>query len=97
MFRPEGTGWIEVFPEYEEGLKDIEGFSHIILVYIFDRLGPVHLVRPTLLDDTPHGIFAIAPSGQAERYRPHHRPLVGAREIDPARERYRHAGLNARR
>ena len=63
-FRPEGTGWIEVFPEYEEGLKDIEGFSHIILVYVFDRSGPVRLVRPTLLDDTPHGIFASRHPGR---------------------------------
>ena len=57
-FRPEGKGWIEVFPDYEEGLKDIEGFSHIILIYLFDRRGPVQLVRPTLLDDTPHGVLA---------------------------------------
>ncbi len=57
-FRPDGAGWIEVFREYEEGLKDIEGFSHLILLYLFDRAGSVRLVRPTFLDDTPHGIFA---------------------------------------
>jgi tRNA (Thr-GGU) A37 N-methylase len=28
-------GMIEVFPQYEKGLKDIEGFSHIILIYHF--------------------------------------------------------------
>jgi tRNA (adenine37-N6)-methyltransferase len=63
-FRPEGVGWIEVFPEYEEGLKDIEGFSHIILLYVFDRVGPIQLVRPTFLDDIPHGIFASRHPGR---------------------------------
>jgi tRNA-Thr(GGU) m(6)t(6)A37 methyltransferase TsaA len=67
MFRPDGVGWVEVFPEYEEGLKDIEGFSHIILLYAFDRAGPIHLVRPTFLDDAPHGIFASRHPGRPNR------------------------------
>ncbi len=29
------NGTVEVFPEYTEGLKDLEGFSHIILIYHF--------------------------------------------------------------
>lgn len=58
IFRPEGTGWVEIYPEYGEGLKDIDGFSHIFLIYFFDRAGQIELVRPTLLDDQPHGIFA---------------------------------------
>ena len=57
-FCPDGMGKVEVFPEYKEGLKDIEIFSHIILLYQFDRAGEVTLVRPTFLDDEPHGIFA---------------------------------------
>ncbi|MEA3460046.1 MAG: tRNA (N6-threonylcarbamoyladenosine(37)-N6)-methyltransferase TrmO [Chloroflexota bacterium] len=57
-FRPEVRGEIEVFKEYEEGLKDIEGFSHLIILYWFHRAGkPSRLVRP-YLDATPHGIFA---------------------------------------
>ena len=36
-FSPESEGRVEVFPEYEEGLKDIETFSHIILLCRFDR------------------------------------------------------------
>lgn len=58
VFRPDITGWVELFPEYADGLKDIEMFSHIYLIYLFDRSGLVQLVRPTLLDDRPHGIFA---------------------------------------
>ena len=63
-FQPDGMGWVEVFQEYEEGLKDIEGFSHLILLYLFDRAGSVKLVRPTLLDDMPHGIFASRHPGR---------------------------------
>ncbi len=55
---PEGEGFIELFPEYEEGLETIETFSHLILFYIFDRAGAVELSRPPFLDDTPHGVFA---------------------------------------
>jgi tRNA-Thr(GGU) m(6)t(6)A37 methyltransferase TsaA len=57
-FCPEGRGTVEVFTEYERGLKDIETFSHIILLYQFDRAGEIELVRPTFLDDEPHGIFS---------------------------------------
>lgn len=57
-FCPDSIGKVEIFPEHEEGLKDIETFSHIILLYQFDRAGEVKLVRQTFLDDEPHGIFA---------------------------------------
>jgi len=57
-FVPDTVGQVELFSEFAEGLKDIEGFSHLILLYRFDRAGEVELVRPTFLDDVPHGIFA---------------------------------------
>jgi tRNA-Thr(GGU) m(6)t(6)A37 methyltransferase TsaA len=51
-------GRVEVFPEYAEGLKDLDGFSHIILLYHFHRVdGPQLTVRP-FLDDQPRGLFA---------------------------------------
>jgi len=62
--RPDGEGRVEVFAEYVDGLKDIEGFSHLILLYLFDRAGSVQLVRPTFLDDVPHGIFASRHPGR---------------------------------
>ncbi|HEC22109.1 MAG TPA: tRNA (N6-threonylcarbamoyladenosine(37)-N6)-methyltransferase TrmO [Chloroflexi bacterium] len=56
--RSEAEGRVEVFEAYAEGLKDIEGFSHLILIYVFDRIEhPALTVRP-FLDDAPHGIFA---------------------------------------
>ncbi len=51
-------GTIEVFNQHAAGLKDIEGFSHIYLFYHFDRAGEIKYVRPTFLDETPHGIYA---------------------------------------
>ncbi|MBN1303699.1 MAG: tRNA (N6-threonylcarbamoyladenosine(37)-N6)-methyltransferase TrmO [Anaerolineales bacterium] len=55
---PGGVGRVELFPEYEEGLETIETFSHLILIYLFDRAGEVTLSRPPFLDDAPHGVFA---------------------------------------
>ncbi len=56
-------GTVEVFPEYEEGLRDLEGFSHVILIYHFHLAGePRLLVRP-FMDDRLRGVFATrAPS-----------------------------------
>jgi tRNA (adenine37-N6)-methyltransferase len=52
------TGKAEVFPEYEGGLKDIETFSHLILIYFLHKAEEPRLVVKPFLDDTPHGIFA---------------------------------------
>jgi tRNA-Thr(GGU) m(6)t(6)A37 methyltransferase TsaA len=53
------TGTVRVFPEYKAGLKDIEGFSHVILVYHFNRSKEEKLTGRPFLEDTEHGIFAI--------------------------------------
>ncbi|MCP4111269.1 MAG: tRNA (N6-threonylcarbamoyladenosine(37)-N6)-methyltransferase TrmO [Desulfobacteraceae bacterium] len=58
MYSKDTQGSVEVFAEYEQGLKDIDMFSHIYLFYLFDRAGEIKMVRPTFLDDEPHGIFA---------------------------------------
>lgn len=52
-------GSIEIFPEYEKGLKDIEGFSHIILLYHFHLSKTASLLSKPFMDNTSHGIFAI--------------------------------------
>ncbi|HEY2294897.1 MAG TPA: tRNA (N6-threonylcarbamoyladenosine(37)-N6)-methyltransferase TrmO [Thermoanaerobaculia bacterium] len=56
--REEGT--IEIFPEYEEGLQDVEGFSHLYVLWVFDRAGdlPETWVGTPPADDRPHGVFA---------------------------------------
>lgn len=51
-------GTVEVFPEYAEGLKDIEGFSHIILIYHFHLAKKSSLrVRP-YMDNEIRGVFS---------------------------------------
>ena len=51
-------GTVEIFPEYTEGLKDIGGFSHIILVYHFHLAKRVSLKVKPYMDDELRGIFA---------------------------------------
>jgi tRNA (adenine37-N6)-methyltransferase len=56
-------GTVEVFPEYAAGLRDVDGFERIWLVYWFDRAKPSQLVVTPYLDTTPRGLFATrAPS-----------------------------------
>jgi tRNA-Thr(GGU) m(6)t(6)A37 methyltransferase TsaA len=51
-------GRAEVFPEYEAGLRDLEGFSHIYLLYHLHRAGPARLIVMPFLQDVEHGVFA---------------------------------------
>jgi tRNA (adenine37-N6)-methyltransferase len=51
-------GTVEVLPEYAAGLRDLEGFERIWLVYWFDRAKPAELVVTPYLDTTPRGLFA---------------------------------------
>lgn len=53
------SGQAELFPEYLQGLKDIEGFSHLILIYFFNRSKDANLIGKPFLEDIEHGIFAI--------------------------------------
>jgi len=48
---------VEIFQEFEEGLKDIEGFSHIILIYWFHQSQGFRLLVKTPWDTMPHGLF----------------------------------------
>ena len=58
-FKKETIGTIEVFPEYRQGLKDIEGFSHLILIYYFHKEKEEKIIGKPFLEDEEHGIFAI--------------------------------------
>ena len=55
--KSEAISQIEVFKEFEEGLQDIEGFSHIIVIYWFHKSQGYHLLVKTPWDDIPHGLF----------------------------------------
>jgi tRNA-Thr(GGU) m(6)t(6)A37 methyltransferase TsaA len=49
---------VEVLPELAEGLKDLDGFSHVILLYHFHRVQQARLMVTPFLDSQPHGVFA---------------------------------------
>ena len=51
-------GRVEVFPEFAPGLRDVEGFSHIYLVYHFHKAGPAKLRVKPFLQDVERGVFA---------------------------------------
>ncbi len=52
------TGTVEVFEEFAEGLKDLDGFSHVILIYHFHRSSGFDLHVAPFMDRSQRGIFA---------------------------------------
>ena len=52
------VGQVILHQIYEDGLKDLEGFSHLILIYHFHRSGKWELRVKPFLDDHKHGVFA---------------------------------------
>jgi len=54
----DANGTIEVFPEYQEGLKDLEGFSYIILLCHLHLSGEQHMMVTPFLDEKKRGVFA---------------------------------------
>jgi tRNA-Thr(GGU) m(6)t(6)A37 methyltransferase TsaA len=51
-------GILDILPQYEAGLTDIEGFSHLIVLWVFDRAGGFELLGTPPSDNSPHGVFA---------------------------------------
>lgn len=51
-------GTVEVFPQYEKGLKDLDGFSHIILLYHFHQSKEFNLQVVPFMDSQLRGLFA---------------------------------------
>lgn len=51
-------GTVALKSEFLDGLQDLEGFSHIYLLYHFHQAGPTKLTVTPFLDNRPHGVFA---------------------------------------
>jgi tRNA-Thr(GGU) m(6)t(6)A37 methyltransferase TsaA len=51
-------GWIDIDPELAEGLRDLDGFSHLIVLSWCHLAGPTKLSVVPFLDDRTHGVFA---------------------------------------
>jgi tRNA (adenine37-N6)-methyltransferase len=54
----DAEGWLEIRPEFAAGLQDIEGFSHLFVIWVFHQAGPADLIARPPTDDRPHGVFA---------------------------------------
>jgi len=53
----EAEGVLNLLPEFEAGLTDIEGYSHLIVLWAFDRSGGFDLMVTPPTDNRPHGVF----------------------------------------
>jgi tRNA-Thr(GGU) m(6)t(6)A37 methyltransferase TsaA len=57
----DAEGILQILPQFELGLTDIEGFSHLIVLWLFDRLKEEdrqELIGTPPADNRPHGVFA---------------------------------------
>ena len=52
------AGTIDIFEPYAQGLKDLDGFSHLMLIYFFHRSSGFSLEAVPYLDTVPRGVFA---------------------------------------
>jgi len=54
----EADGVLRILPEFEPGLTDIEGFSHLVILWEFDRSKGFELLGAPPSDNRTHGVFA---------------------------------------
>ena len=54
----EAEGVLKILPEFQIGLTDIEGFSHLFVIWEFDRSHGFELIGTPPTDNRPHGVFA---------------------------------------
>ena len=54
----DAEGVLELLPDYEQGLTDIDGFSHVFVLWVFDRVDGFELLCTPPTDTRPHGVFA---------------------------------------
>jgi tRNA (adenine37-N6)-methyltransferase len=54
----DAEGVLEILAEFEQGLTDIEGFSHLFVIWVFHQAEGYALLGTPPTDDRPHGVFA---------------------------------------
>jgi tRNA-Thr(GGU) m(6)t(6)A37 methyltransferase TsaA len=59
IFRTDAEAWVELKEKYAEGLKDLDGFSHAIILYFFHKSQREEIQGQPFLEQNKHGIFAI--------------------------------------
>lgn len=56
--RHDAEGTLEILPEFAAGLQDVEGFSHLFVIWVFDRAADFELLGKAPVDGRVHGVFA---------------------------------------
>jgi tRNA-Thr(GGU) m(6)t(6)A37 methyltransferase TsaA len=56
--RHDAEGTLDILPEFAAGLTDIEGFSHLMVLWMFHRSEGYELLGTPPVDNRPHGVFA---------------------------------------
>ena len=72
VFSKKGNGIVELFPEFKEGLRDLEGFSHIMLIYQFHQSKGYRLVCRPFLDEVQRGGVCHTRARPAQSHRDFH-------------------------
>ncbi len=54
----DAEGVLDILPEFEAGLTDVEAFSHLFVIWVFDRSEGFELLGTPPIDNRPHGVFA---------------------------------------
>jgi tRNA (adenine37-N6)-methyltransferase len=54
----DAEGILEILPQFDAGLTDIEGFSHLFVIWVFDRSQGFDLIATPPIDNRVHGLFA---------------------------------------
>ena len=80
-------GVLEVLPEFEAGLQDIEGFSHLTILWVFHRSTDFELVGNTPTDNRVHGVFSTRSPRRPNPIGLTVVELLGQRAADPRRRR----------
>jgi len=75
--KPDVEGRIEIYPEYKEGLKDLDGFSHLYILYLFHRSDRIKLNPVPYMDTEERGVFSTR-----SPHRPNHIGLTVVRLAD---------------
>ncbi len=59
IFKSKTEANVELFDKYKKGLTDLDGFSHAILIYYFNKSDKEKIIGKPFLENKEHGVFAI--------------------------------------
>jgi tRNA-Thr(GGU) m(6)t(6)A37 methyltransferase TsaA len=59
IFKNDVEGWVQLQKKYIKGLRDLDGFSHAILIYYFHKSQKEEIEGKPFLEKKTHGIFAV--------------------------------------